>query len=232
MKNIFLSLLFLFLSATSFSQNKGTQLQVRMPFQLEYQEATIQYTWGIDYKKGKQLNFGLDALLHHRINRYALYAGIGYFRNKMNIRRPYDHMALNQGVDSLPIGTLTDDYTYSLLRFPIGVGYTVVTSQKGDLSLMLEHLFNYSLRRDYKGGVPFSGANTTYKKANPFGNSVNLLVHFSIPLHQTQNRIEFEPFVRIYHKYRKDKILMENESESIERRLGAFGIGVRYCFNL
>ena len=155
---------------------------------------------------------------------------VGFFRNRFNIKRGYDHQTLNVGRDSFPIGTKTSNYTYSLLHLPVGFNFEISKIKTTSISVGIEHFFNFSFRRKYNGAVPFEGANTTYNGLKYFGNSSNLLINLSKQLHKS--KIEIEPYIRIYNKYKKDRFFKEDENETVTRYFDAFGIGFKYSFTL
>ncbi len=226
MKKIILFLLFILFSAISFSQTKKLSIQVRLPIQLDFQKAEIIFPLRTEIKKANTMNFGCDALLKYEFSKFSFHSGIGFFRNRFNIKRPYDHQALNIGVDSLPIGTYAFDYNYSLLRLPIGASFTFLENKKMNFNIGFDFLNNFSFKRRYNGRVPFEGANTVYNGFNYFGNSLNLFLSLS------NKSFEVEPYVRIYNNYKKDRFLKENENEKITRYFDAIGLSIRYSFKL
>ena len=213
-------------SAISFSQTKKLLIQVRLPIQLDFQKAEIIFPLITEIQKANTINFGFDALLNYRFSKFSFHTGIGFFRNRFNIKRGYDHQGLNIGVDSFPIGTDADNYNYSLLRLPIGASFTVIENKKIDFKIGIDFLNNFSFRRKYNGRVPFQGANTVYNGFNYFGNSLNLFISLS------RKSIEIEPYVRIYNNYRKDRFLREKENETVSRYFDAIGLSIKYSFNL
>ena len=80
------------------------------------QKAEIIFPLRTEIQKANTINFGLDALIKLKMEKISLFAGMGYFRNRFNIKRGYDHQALNAGMDSLPIGTDTKNYNYSFIK--------------------------------------------------------------------------------------------------------------------
>lgn len=230
MKKILSVFLIFILYYQSYSQSDKFQLQLRLPLQIDRQKAEIIYSWGTQVQRSNAINFGLDALMSYQKKNFAVYSGLGFFRNKFYIKRGYDHQALNPGRDSLPIGTETKNYVYLILRVPIGIEYRVMQTKGFSLGVGVEYLFNFSFRRNYNGDVPFKGANTIYKGFSNFGNSLD----FFIALSKTtiKKTISLELFVHIYNRYHKDKFLKENENESISRYFDAIGINLKYSFTL
>lgn len=228
MKKILLLLCFIHFVNVSLSQIKTFEFQLRLPIQLDLQKAVISFSYGDEVQHATAVNFGADALLNYNTGKFHLYSGAGFFRNRFNIKRGYDHQALNIGRDSFPIGTDAENYTYSLFRVPLGISVEVSGWKKVNINAGAEHFFNFSFRRKYNGRVPFEGANTVYYGFTYFGNSLNVFINLSN--HLQKNKIEVEPYVRIYNKYKKDRFLKENESETITRYFDSFGIGIKYSF--
>jgi|GEM_PF-1982012 len=229
LKKIIFGCLFALFHNLSFSQENTIQFQLQIPFQLDRQEAEISYSWGTETQKKTAINFGLDGLIKFNQKRLGLYTGFGIFRNKFNISRGYDHQALNPGRDSLPIGTETNNYIYSILRFPIGIEYQILEKKHFMLKVGAEYYLNFSFRRKYNGAIPYQGANTVYNGFTNFGNSFNIFFTLSNPSSKTD--IGIEPFVRIYNRYNKDRFFNEKENESITRNFDAIGISFKYSIN-
>ena len=191
---------FLFCYSISYDQTIEIKPQLRVPLQLDNQVIEIQYSWGTEVQKANTFNFGLDALLNFQSKRLSLSVGAGFFRNRFNIQRGYDHQALNPGRDSLPIGTNTKSYNYSILRLPAGMAYTFLKNKKYSIGVGGEHLFNFCFKRKYNGALPFPDANNSFNGINYFGNSMNIFIALAI----VNTKITLAPFVRIYNKYQKD----------------------------
>lgn len=225
MKRILLLLVCTVIYTVTLAQSDKWQIKLRVPIQYEIQKAEISNSLRPQTLKGNAVNFGLDALINRKINKLSVFAGFGLFRNQFNIKRVYDHQALNSA-DSLPIATGADNYVYSLLRFPHGVAYKMAQFSEITFSIGVEHNLSFSFRRKYNGRLPFQGANTIYKGSTFFGNSFNLLLNFK------KKRVEAEPYIRLYNRYRKDRFLNENESEFVSRPIDAFGIALKYQFQL
>lgn len=208
------------------AQSNGIRFNIRVPIQFEQQKADVSTPFGVKEVRGNTVNFGADALFGYTVKKVELYAGMGYFRNRVNIRREYDHQALNPGIDSIPLGTEALNYTYSLFRIPTGLSYSVTKKGNTDLRVGIEHFFNFSFRRKYNGAVPFSGAKNTNSNFTYFGNSTNLLVNLKF------QQTEIGAFLRVFNSYKKDKYLKENENEAVIRYIDAFGINLKYSFTL
>ncbi len=219
-------LFFLHFVAKASAQSNSVKFNIRVPVQFEQQKADVSTPFGVKEVRGNAVNFGADALLAYTVKKVELYAGLGYFRNRVNIRREYDHRALNPGIDSIPLGTEALNYTYSLFRIPTGLSYSVIKKGNSDLRIGIEHFFNFTFRRKYNGAVPFSGAKNTNTNFTYFGNSANLLVNLKF------KQTEIGAFLRVFNSYKKDKYLKENENETVARSIDAFGINLKYSFTL
>lgn len=231
MKFLIASIAFLFFHSISIAQREAWKLFVRVPFERDLQKAEIPFSWGTEIRKTEVTNFGLDMLLNYRIRGFEVYLGVGYFRDRFNIKRGYDHQALNIGRDSIPLGTATKNYTYSLVRFPIGLQFQPLKFKKLLIGVGTEYFFNFRFRRIYNGRLPFSGANNVYKGVDFFGNSLHLLVNVSKPIHNI-HLLKVEPFIQICNSYKKDRFLMEKENEKVTGNFDAYGIAVSYSLKL
>lgn len=215
-----------YLTTTLTAQTNNLKLHIRIPIQYEQQKANISTPFGVREAQANAINFGTDILLAYTVKKINFYGGIGYFRNRFNIRREYDHRALNAGSDSIPLGTEALYYTYSLLRIPTGFTHSVLKQGNTQVLLGVEHVFNFSFRRKYNGAVPYSGARNTNTQFSYFGNCANVVVNLKV------QQMEFGAFIRVLNSYKKDRFLKENEDETVIRYLDAFGISVLYSFKL
>ena len=231
------SLLLLSLCLIPFKKKLVAQINkslfsVRFSVQSDFQKATFKDTrfpYELKEHKASQINWGLDFLSTKKIsNRSNVYFGIGYFRNKLNFQRAYDHQLLNSGRDSFPIGTATYDYTFHLLRIPVGLSFLILKKNKYDVSLAIEQTVNFSFQQVYNGQIPFPNANNKSSKFKYYGNSILLFVPIS--KHFSENsQIGIEPYVRLLNIYqRKDPILFENESKLNSRFFDGIGVSIKY----
>lgn len=212
------------------AQQIQTQVQFRVPIQVEWQQAEISYSWGTDTLNATCINFGADALINFTYRDISIFGGIGLFRNRFNLKRGFDHRALNPGRDSLPLGTLTRSYTYSIIRIPLGADFRLIQNEYFELGIGVEYLLNFSFRRKYNGVIPVGDGNSVFKDLNYFGNSLNIFIYLAKSIRA--NEISIEPFIRVFNKYHKDRFLNENEKESITRNFDAIGINLKYSFTL
>lgn len=104
-------------------QRSNFSIALRIPMQWEQQKATVEYSFGPKKVTGNGVNFGLDVLAERDGYPWKVYGGLGYFRNRVYIRRLFDHSVFNPIRDSFPFGSLTRSYTYYLFRIPAGMKY-------------------------------------------------------------------------------------------------------------
>jgi hypothetical protein len=214
------------------AQHDKALFSVRVSAQSDFQKARfkeIHFPYDFREHKANQINWGLDFLSRKKIsNRSNVYFGIGYFRNKFNFKRAYDHQFLNRGRDSFPIGTNTYDYTFHLLRIPIGLSFLILEKNKYDFRLAIEQTVNFSFQQIYNGQLPFPNANNKYSKFKYYGNSI--LIFLPISKHFSRNtQVGIEPYIRLFNIYqRKDLILFENESKPYSRLFDGIGVALKY----
>lgn len=219
------------LSKKLIAQINKSLFSVRIAVQSDFQKATFKDTrfpYELKEHKASQINWGLDLLNENRIyNNWRVYFGIGYFRNKFNFERFYDHQLLNIGRDSFPIGTSTYDYTFHLLRIPMGLSFLILKKNEYDFSLAIEQAINFSFQQVYNGRMPFSGANNRYSKFKYYGNSILLVASISKSLSKN-SLIHIEPYLRLLNIYqRKDPFLFENNSKPYSRIFDAIGVSLK-----
>lgn len=221
MKHAFFTLLLIHCFLTSMSQNKDWQLSIRLPLQYERQEGEFTNSLGTTELRGRAFNFGIDVLLKRRLNKVQIYGGLGFYRNQVNIVQSYDAMALNPGRDSLPIGTVTDNYVYSLLRTPVGITLPLAETKSLRVAVGLEYLFNFCFHRKYNGEkLRIVDGNYAYRGFTFFGNALNFNCQIS------KGRFQLEPFVRLYNQERKDRFLEEDERTFRVNYLDGFGLAI------
>ena len=209
-------------------QQQKISFCLRIPITIESQEAEITYG-PREIQKNNSLNFGMGCIASLQISKQvSVSAGLGYFRERFNIKRPYNHRALNAGRDSVLILLVTRNYNYHLLEIPVGVNYSF-SKKKNSTRIGIQYVPAFSLSSSYNGGVPFPNANTTRNATYFFSHSVNLSVAF--PFTISNLKFSMDPFVRIMHTYKKDILLYENENETISKNLDAFGVALTYQFS-
>lgn len=233
--NVIISLIASFLFSTiGKAQNENSvSIGLRVPVQFEFQTENIAFPVTFESKRQRKaaLNYGIDLLIQKQFykNQMNFYIGVGYFRNKYNFKKFYDHELLNRGIDSLPIGTSTRYYVYDLARFPIGLTYKIGSTQR--IEVGGEIIFNYSFQKKYFGTEPFPDANNKVSDFDYSGNSINLFANIPITINSF-SIFELEPYVRVFHTYKKDIVLYDDPSNTITRCFNAFGLSFRYFFNL
>lgn len=219
---------------TLLAQRKEIFFSARVSVQSDFQKADFKdISFPYDYKRHSTttINFGIDALLEKEITkRITAYVGAGYYRNKFTFSRFYDHRLLNIGTDSIPIGTGTRNYTFHLLRCPVGIYYQLTKINKYALNFGLENIVNFSFLQVYNGAKPFPDANNKLSKFQYFGNSI--LVNINIVKKNSQNSfLQFGPYLRLFNSYkRKDPILFDYADKNYSRCFDAIGLSIKYSF--
>jgi len=206
-------------------------LTLRAPLQFESQREEITYG-PHEIQKSTAFNFGMDALLGiHLSQKVKVGLGLGYFRDRFAISRPYNHELLNLGFDSIPDILKTRTYDYNLLRTPISIKYTISKNSTNSFSLGFEYIPAFSFSSSYNGAVPYPGAKTTAHGFKFFSHSLNLSATISFQL-KNSTTIGIEPYCSVLHIYRNDRILYTDESQFENRSFDAFGIGFFFTLNL
>ncbi len=223
----------LFLLANSlFGQSDKLLISTKVSLQSDFQKATfksVNFPFENKEYSATSLNWGIDILVEKGIpDNLSFYAGIGYFKNKFDFIRAYDHKLLNGAADSIPIGTSTKDYTFHILRFPIGITYRLIKKGKYSFNIGLENLINFSYQQVYNGRKPFPEANNKYSDFKYYGNSILLFGRISKQVSQS-SFLQLEPFVRVSNIYkRKDPFLFEDNTKPYSRFFDAIGLSLRY----
>ena len=223
----------LLLNFTGYCQFSKHNLSLRISLQQDFQKASfkdIQFPYELKEHSAKQINWGLDILTEKEIfEGWYGYMGIGYFRNKFNFKRAYDHKLLNPGTDSIPIGTSTSNYIFNLIRLPVGISYQVTKKDNYALNIGIENIVNFSFSQVYNGTKPFPEANNRMTTFNYYGNSVLLFGRFVKNLSKNKY-LHIEPYVRILNIYKsKNPVLYESISKPYIRTLDATGISINYA---
>ncbi|MDQ6843299.1 MAG: hypothetical protein M3Z92_02955 [Bacteroidota bacterium] len=230
----FFSCLLTSLLLTINAQNKSFFITPRISLQSDFQKADFKDArFPFEFKEhtATQLNYGIDLLIDKYLtDKLSVYIGAGYFRNKFNFKKFYDHQLLNIGTDSIPLGTATRNYIYNLIRFPLGVAYTIISTKKKTYKIGAEIIFNCSFQKIYNGGKPFPSANNKLSKFQYSGNTINLFATVAIPINSNLF-FEIEPYVRLYDTFKKDKVFYENPSENITHNFDALGLSLKYSFS-
>jgi hypothetical protein len=222
-------LLLLFCMSAGTAQTKKISFAVRVPVQLDFQKVQVNY--GEDgVKKNIAINFGINGIAMLGLSKQlSAFAGIGYFRERFNIKRSYNHGALNPG-PSPAILLYTNHYDYHLLTFPAGISYAL-TNKKPSVSLGAEYVAGFKFLSSYPGQKPFPDASTTKSGFSFFSHQVNLSV--TIPIATgSSHRFSLQPFVRLVQSYKNDAILdkYSTRNEMNTRMLNAVGISFNYQF--
>lgn len=217
------------------AQNKGVFITPGISFQSDFQKAdfkSIPPDTTIKHST-TTINWGIDLLIEKYLtDKLSVYIGIGYFRNKFNFKRGYNHQLLNIGTDSVDIYTRTRNYTYHLFRVPVGFTYEVIKQGQYLIGIGVENIFNFSFKQVYNGAKPFPNANNKYSNFHYYGNSIVLLFHVSKQLSRT-SFLRLTPYTRISNIYqKKDKFLYEYVTKPYLGFFDAIGLSLEYSFNL
>ena len=236
MKREILISILLFFCTDCYCQLGNPQLSIRISLQSDFQKANFKDTqFPFEYKEhsASQINWGIDVLAGKEIfKKWHGYIGVGYFKNKFNFKRAYDHTLLNPINDSIPLGTSTSNYTYNLIRFPIGLSYRLVSKNKIAVNLGIEGIINFSFSQVYNGTKPFPDANNRLKKFDFFGNSLLLFGQITSEITKKKH-LQIEPYIRVLNLSKgKNPILYESTSKTISKTFDAIGISINYSFNL
>lgn len=217
------------------AQNKDIFIAPRISFQSDFQKAAfkdIRFPFEFKEHTATQVNWGIDLLIEKSLSdRLSVYIGAGYFRNKFNFKRQYDHQLLNDGRDSIPIGTSTNNYIFHLLHFPIGANYQVLKRNKYDFILGIENVVNFSFQQVYNGKKAFPEARNKHNGFNYYGNTILLFAGISKHLSHS-SLFQFGPYLRLLNIYkRKDLFLYESNHKPYIRTFDAIGLSLKYAFN-
>jgi hypothetical protein len=228
-----LLLLSALLSTIANAQNKSVFITPRISFQSDFQKADFKdIRFPFEYKEhtATQLNWGIDLLIEKYLTyKLSVYIGVGYFRNKFNFKRWYDHELLNNGRDSFPIGTSTNNYIFHLLNFPIGANYKFLKKNNYDFILGIENVVNFSFQQVYNGRKAFPEATNKYTKFSYYGNTVLLFGGISKYLSHS-SLLQLGPYVRLLNFYkRKDLFLYENNPKRYIRTFDGIGLSLKYA---
>lgn len=213
-----------------YSQKKRPSLLLRIPIQTENQKAVI-----LSYNKlikATTVNYGAEVLLSipTPLPKLSLGFGLGYFRNRVSLTRPYDHSLLNAN-DSIPINTETANYIYHLLRIPVSLNYAIKISKNYYLHAGCDYIAGFTFSNQYNGGLPFPNANTTLHEFGFYSNTVNIsaLISFKI---KNSSELGIGPYCRVLYTYKGDRILYENPNEVLTSYFDAWGVYLTYSINL
>jgi hypothetical protein len=222
--------LLLFSMSAGTAQTRKISFVVRVPVQLDFQKVQVHSAWGQE-QKNTGVNFGINGIAMFGIsNQLSGFAGIGYFRERFNIMRAYDHGELNPG-RPIPLFLLyTDQYDYHLLTLPAGISYAL-TKKRSSVSLGVEYIPGFRFFSSYTDQQHFQDENTSQSGFSFFSHQVNMSV--TIPLTVgSSHRFSLQPFVRLLQTYKKDPALYENENGTYTRMLNAVGVSFNYHFSL
>lgn len=205
-------------------RDRNVSFVLQLPIQCDFQKAEI-LIGPYQVQKNTQINFGIRTVVMLQTTKnIRLFIGAGYYRERFGIKRPYNHQALNPGIDSIPSSTKTFNYDYHQLVIPVGMEWRVPNSK---VSIGVEYSPGIRFLSRYNGSLPFPGANIEDHSLSFFSHNINLLIVFAI-----SNQFSFSPYIRMFHNYRKDAIFFESRSETVSRYVDGLGISLSYKLNL
>jgi hypothetical protein len=216
------------------AQKNTWSIGLQVPLQCDFEKEVVPYPFFSYPQEQKKtvLNYGANILIEKKLgNRFEIFTGLAYLSKKFGLKRPYDHEQLNQGHDSLPIGTLAVNYIYKFARLPLGISYTIKRQGKIAYNVGGDFYINYIFKKIYNGGVPYPGANNKLSKFQYSGNSADVFLNASIQINRT-SFLEIEPYVQVFDIYKQDAVLYEDPGESITRHFDAVGLRLKYSLSL
>jgi hypothetical protein len=232
MKTLFTLLIF-FAFKNSFAQLDKNQFGFRFISQLDFQKSdfkSLNFPYDIKEHKRTTANFGIDILFDKvsRNRNSSIYYGLGYYREKFNFSRIYNHFLLNIGNDSSSIGTSTQNYIYSNIRLPFGVEIELKSSEKYKIKFGIENVINFSFMQKYNGSIPFPNANTTYSKLKLNNNSILIFLDANFKT-SSNSYFSIIPFIRLSSfKKQNDLILFESNNKLKVNFFDAIGLSLKY----
>jgi len=232
MKLLITTACLLVINYISLAQTVHLKPSIRVSLQTDFQSATFadtQYPFTKKEFSTTQLNWGSDFLLGYEFNKNIHgEIGLGYFRNKFNFQRLFNHSLLNAGRDSVGIGLSTKSYTFHLLRIPIGFYYNLIKKDKYSFALGIDNFINISLREKYDGPKTFPEAHNARNKFKYYGNSIVLFAILEKKLGSFY-KVEFQPYIRLLNSYQiENDILYEPNSKLITDTFDAIGLSLNF----
>lgn len=177
----------------------------------EHLDQTMFYGVGLSYaqKLSKQFNVSV---------------GINNIQYHSRVKRAYDKKYWN---DWTAILHYTDDTKYNLLSVPVAINY-VIKSYK-DLSILAGTSVNLNFTYMQKYGQKDYGFDKL-KRFYFFGFSNQVSIAFR-KYFSLKDFIELRPFLSIYERWRKDKVLYESQNEFYNFGLNTVGLNASFGIN-
>ncbi len=156
---------------------------------------------------------------------------LGYFKfavddivNKSSPASPLgtrNYRSIDYRPDSTPICYSTQKYHYNNLSLGIALGKQFLINSRFEITtdILFNYLFNYS-QKYYIGQVSYS-TNTN----NAFG----YLLTGRLGINRTLNNfyIGTDILLPFYKQFEKDKVLLDNPSEKVDKWFGGYGLSLR-----
>jgi hypothetical protein len=216
------------------AQKNTWSIGFQVPLQCDFEKELVAYPFASYPQEQTKtvLNYGADILIEKKFgNRLEVFTGLGYLSKKFDLKRFYNHQLLNQGHDSINIGTSVRNYVYKFARLPLGVSYTIKRQGKMAYNVGGDFFINYTFKKIYNGGLPYPGANNKLSKFQYSGNTVDVFLNASLQINRT-SFLEIEPYVQVFDIYKQDEVLYEDPGESITHHFDAIGLRVKYSLSL
>lgn len=227
----FLFICLLALAVKGYSQIEKPKIGavgISIPIIWNNSEATYYSLGSPKYSSGNAVSYGVNVNLSRTIykNLFVL-AGIGYFKQEFEIKRPFDYRAPD---GSKPL-VYTEYYSYYGIRWLLGIGYQKVLSK----NLSVKGTISYNMYNSYKQKYAqkyFPGINEIYKKPLSIGSTINFDLgmerYFSNKVSVGVNGV-----VPVYTKWNKDAIFFGNGYANNEQQIARnkFSIGAVFsCY--
>lgn len=215
---LIVAILVLHHTSVSYSQKKSAII-FKSDFHHEYHIFSVDFgppsTRG-DHKD-QNTTFGLGINYNKELSKcFSTTLGINFLNYKSKIKRVYDRKFWN---DLTAILNYTDKTKYNFLSLPIGFDYLIKTDNRLRILVGTNLNFNFSFSQKY--GVK----NVQIDKINRFyflGFSNQISIAFQKKLSQ-KTFLEFRPYLYTFERWKKDRILFENQNEYHNLGLNALG---------
>lgn len=205
------TLIFLIFSPISvFAQEKENNIiSFKLPIFVNTAEVTNLYGpqrrikgYGIEYR----LSAGIEQNFYRGL---FLQTGLGYFKNKFFLRRPFDY-----DTPYTPLFT-TESYSYQGIQIEFGLGYRFKFNKVYSFKTETNYNLLYTLKQTYS---PKGEPRQVNKSSYLFGRSIIS----SVGIHRKVFRnymIGIDLLIPIQTVWKKDKIFRENDTETYRPKL-------------
>ena len=224
--------LFLFaLNLKGYSQTekyKINAIAISLPIIWNNSEATYYILGSPKHPNGNAISYGLNVNYSRTIYKklFAL-AGIGYFKQKFGIKRPFEYTA----PDGTKPAVYTEYYAYYNIYLLLGVGYQKILTKNLSINgKVLCNVYN-SFKQKYSQKY-FPNSNEINKKSLSIGS----MISFDLGMERfINNKISIGTGIvlPLYTKWNKDAIFFRNGYSSNEQQIARnkFSIGIAFsCY--